>query len=70
MNQNITTNWKIIANARGLYMGIGDHFWTQTYSLDQDYRLRRNLSVSLGLLHKRVDTTNTDEALLRLNIYF
>ncbi len=68
--QSVTRSWKIVAQARALYMAVGDQLWEQCYSIDQDFRLRRNLSVSLGLLHGRMDTTNTDEAQLRLNIYF
>jgi hypothetical protein len=68
--QSITRSWKIVAQARALYMGIGDEFWTEQFSIDQDYRLRRNVSVGFDLMHKRVDTTNTDEAQLRLNYYF
>lgn len=68
--QSVTRSWKVIAQARLLYMGIGDDFWGQRFSLDQDIRIRRNVSLGMGLLHEQIDETDKTEALVRVNWYF
>lgn len=68
--QSVTPWWKIIAQGRALFMGIGDDFWTHRYSIDQDFRLRRNLSIGLGASWQRVDENDQTEFVLRLNRYF
>lgn len=68
--QSIAPWWKVVAQGRGVFMGIGDDFWTQRYSLDQDFRLRRNLSLGLGASWQRVDENDQTEVILRFNRYF
>lgn len=68
--QSITPWWKIVAQGRALYMGIGDDLWTQRYSLDQDFRLRRNLSLGFGASWQRVDDNKQTEVAVRINRYF
>ena len=68
--QDITPRWKVAAAGRMLGFYIGDDFWWPRVTIDQDYVLRRNLSVGLELRYERFDENDIAEAQVRLKCYF
>lgn len=68
--QSLTRSWKVVALARTLYMGVGDDFWGQRYSLDQDFRICRTVSLGFGVLREQIDETEKTEVQARVNWYF
>lgn len=68
--QDITRRWKVSALARALYFYLGDDDWWPRLTIDQDFLLRRNLSLGAELRFERFAGNDIAEAQARVKFYF
>ncbi len=66
----VNKDWKQLIQARALYFEPKADFWRSSISWAQDYRLARDVSVSLELSRAENDGREINEGQLRLNVYF